>query len=85
MRGQPGVRHWRRSEADGLRREPSSACGAWSTPRRARDQERALRFAERWVAIDPLHEPAHRELIRLYALSGDRGRRWASIANACAL
>ncbi len=28
--------------------------------------------ARRWLALDPLHEPAHRELIRLHALTGDR-------------
>ena len=33
---------------------------------------RAIRHAQRWLALDPLHEPAHRELIRLYALDGDR-------------
>ena len=32
----------------------------------------AIRYAQRWLALDPLHEPAHRELIRLYALDGDR-------------
>ena len=26
----------------------------------------------RWLELDPLHEPAHRELIRLYAWNGDR-------------
>ncbi len=33
---------------------------------------KAIRYAQRWLALDPLHEPAHRELIRLYALDGDR-------------
>ena len=28
--------------------------------------------AQRWLELDPLHEPAHRELIRLYAARGDR-------------
>ena len=28
--------------------------------------------AERWLALDALHEPAHRALIRLHALNGDR-------------
>ena len=28
--------------------------------------------AQRWLELDPLHEPAHRALIRLYAERGDR-------------
>lgn len=32
--------------------------------------EQAIPFARRALALDPLHEPAHRELIRLYASSG---------------
>ena len=31
-----------------------------------------LALARRWLELDPLHEPAHRALIRLYARSGDR-------------
>ena len=33
----------------------------------------ALGHARRWLALDPLHEPAHRLLMQLYARSGDRG------------
>ena len=33
---------------------------------------RAIAHAQRRLALDPLHEPAHRALIRLYAASGDR-------------
>ena len=36
------------------------------------DYEAALAHARRWIAIDPLHEPAHRELMQLYALTGQR-------------
>ncbi|MEZ4862387.1 MAG: BTAD domain-containing putative transcriptional regulator [Caldilineaceae bacterium] len=32
--------------------------------------DQALYYARRWVAHDPLHEPAHRTLIALYAQSG---------------
>jgi predicted ATPase/DNA-binding SARP family transcriptional activator len=32
--------------------------------------EPAMRYARRWVALDPLHEPAHRALMRAYALAG---------------
>jgi len=33
----------------------------------------ALDQARRWLALDSLHEPAHRLLMQLYARSGDRG------------
>jgi hypothetical protein len=37
------------------------------------DYEQAIPHVHRWLELDPLHEPAHRELIRLYAWNGDRG------------
>lgn len=36
------------------------------------DFETALAYATRWLALDSLHEPAHRMLMRLYAASGQR-------------
>ncbi|MET0809769.1 MAG: BTAD domain-containing putative transcriptional regulator, partial [Thermoleophilaceae bacterium] len=74
LRDSPEFDHWQMGEADGLRRELSSALRRLVELHAERgEHERALRFAERWVEIEPLHEPAHRELIRLYALTGDRG------------
>ena len=32
----------------------------------------ALIYAERWLQLDKLHEPAHRALMRLYGMSGQR-------------
>lgn len=37
------------------------------------DVDQAVLRAQQWLELDPLHEPAHRELIRLYARSGNRG------------
>jgi DNA-binding SARP family transcriptional activator len=34
--------------------------------------EAALDYAHRWLALDPLHEPAHRLLMRVYAANGQR-------------
>ena len=34
--------------------------------------ERAIPYGRRWVALDPLHEPAQRQLMQLYALAGQR-------------
>lgn len=36
------------------------------------DYRQAISTALRWLALDPLHEAAHRQLIQLYALSGER-------------
>lgn len=36
------------------------------------EYEAAITHARRWIAVDPLHEPAHRELMKLYALAGQR-------------
>jgi predicted ATPase/DNA-binding SARP family transcriptional activator len=34
------------------------------------EYERAIEYARRWLALDPLHEPAHRQLMQLYAWAG---------------
>jgi predicted ATPase/DNA-binding SARP family transcriptional activator len=36
------------------------------------DYEAAVPYARRWLALDPLHEPAHRQLMHLYARTGQR-------------
>jgi DNA-binding SARP family transcriptional activator len=36
------------------------------------DYEAALEHANHWLMLDPLHEPAHRMLMRLYAANGQR-------------
>jgi DNA-binding SARP family transcriptional activator/Tfp pilus assembly protein PilF len=66
LRDAPGFEDWQRGEADALRRELAAVL--------ARHVEATgdLALARRWLELDPLHEPAHRALIRLYARSGDR-------------
>ena len=34
--------------------------------------EQAIRYAQHWLASDTFHEPAHRQLMRLYAANGQR-------------
>lgn len=34
------------------------------------EHKTAIQFARRWLAIDPLHEPAHQRLMDLYEISG---------------
>ncbi len=49
------------------------------------DYETGIRYARRLVRIDPLSEEAHRKLIRLYALSGRRGRALAHYEDLASL
>jgi DNA-binding SARP family transcriptional activator len=73
LRDAPAFEDWQRGEADALRRELATALGRLVDAREAAgDHAGALAHARRRLALDPLHEPAHRALIRLLALTGDR-------------
>ena len=74
LRDSPAFDDWRLGQAGALDRELASAL------RRlvehliaAGDLDRAVPLARRWLELDPLHEPAHRELMRLHSWCGDRG------------
>jgi predicted ATPase/DNA-binding SARP family transcriptional activator len=64
---------WQFFQGEGLRQEMASAlerlvrghCGRGA-------YAEAVTYARRWVALDPLHEPAHYLLMRLYARTGQR-------------
>jgi DNA-binding SARP family transcriptional activator/Tfp pilus assembly protein PilF len=66
LRDSPAFEDWQRGEAEVLRRELATVLG------RLAERSGSLAHARRWLELDPLHEPAHRALIRLYAASGDR-------------
>jgi DNA-binding SARP family transcriptional activator len=73
LRDSPEFDDWQTGQAGVLERELASALRRLVELLVARgDFEHALPRAQRWLELDPLHEPAHRELIRLYAWSGDR-------------
>lgn len=73
LRDAPAFEDWQRGEADGLRRELSAALARLvEAGDAAGDAAGALTHALRWLELDPLNEPAHRALIRLYARTGDR-------------
>ena len=73
VRDSPGFDAWYAHEADTLQRELGAALARLVRALTERGEYgRAIHEARRWLALDPLHEPAHRELIRLYALDGDR-------------
>ena len=64
---------WQRTQAELLSRALGSALRRLVAALSAQgEHEQALAHAHRWLALDPLHEPAHRELIRLHARTGDR-------------
>jgi DNA-binding SARP family transcriptional activator len=56
--------------ADALRRELSSVVLRLSLAATA--GRPAIDYARQWVGLDPLHEPAHRALIRLLGRAGER-------------
>jgi DNA-binding SARP family transcriptional activator len=74
LRDAPEFEDWQLAEADTLRREHAGALQRLVDARAVQGRwQAAIADAERWLALDPLHEPAHRQLIRLYAWSGQRG------------
>lgn len=73
LRDSPNFDSWQFYQADSLRRDLANALErlvqCYSSQS---DYDPAIRYARRWLALDRLHEPTHRELMRLYAWSGDR-------------
>ena len=73
LRGCPEFDDWVFFEADALRRELVGALAYLvEAARRVGDVEAAISHARRWLRVDPLHEPAHQELMRLYVAAGRR-------------
>ncbi|HEX6797536.1 MAG TPA: AAA family ATPase [Ktedonobacterales bacterium] len=73
LRDSPAWDDWQFFQRETLRRELAGVLrrltGAYIGLGRYDD---AITSARRWLALDPLHEPAHRSLMRLYAWSGQR-------------
>lgn len=71
--GCPAFDEWQLLQAEDLRRDLSRALDRLSHTWEARSNPvRAAAFARRWVGLDPLHEPAQRRLMALYAKSGQQ-------------
>ena len=73
VRGCPDFEDWQSSVADELRQSLArglqrlvAACIADG------ELERATAHARRWLQLDPLHEPAHQAIIRLYGWADQR-------------
>ncbi len=64
---------WQSFETEGLRLELASALERLVCGHSAQGAyESAIPYARRWLALDPLHEPAHCHLMQLYAETGQR-------------
>lgn len=73
LRDAPEFEDWHDRTAQMYRRRLSTALGVLvEHDIDAHNLDRALVEAERWLALDPLHEPAHHALIRIHAWRGDR-------------
>ncbi|HLZ49096.1 MAG TPA: BTAD domain-containing putative transcriptional regulator [Candidatus Limnocylindria bacterium] len=73
LRDSPQFDDWQAAEADALRASFGDALSHLAaTAERDGDLSGAIARLKSRLAVDPLHEPAHRDLMRLYARSGDR-------------
>lgn len=73
LRDSPEFDDWQFDTAETLRRDLAGALERLTDGCvRRGDVAAATAHARRWLSVDPLHEPAHRQLMRLYAWSGRR-------------
>ncbi len=84
LRDSPDFDEWQFFQSETLRRELAVALERLAAGHAAAgDREQAIGCARRWLALDPLHEPAHRALMRIYAAAGQRNaalRQYAECA-----
>ncbi len=67
----PEFDDWQFFEADGLRRDFADVLSTLvQLNQRQGEYETAITYARRWLALDMMHEPVHRELMRLFAQAG---------------
>ena len=73
LRDSPGFDDWQAFQANGLRQQLAGVLERLARARvRTGELDNAIEAARRWLTLDPLHEPAHAMLIRLYAWTGHR-------------
>ncbi|NIV46292.1 MAG: protein kinase, partial [Gammaproteobacteria bacterium] len=73
----PEFDEWQFFQTEGLRQNLASALERLIRLHSARGDpaaslETAIAYARRWLALDPLHEPAQRQLMQLYAWDGQQ-------------
>jgi predicted ATPase/DNA-binding SARP family transcriptional activator len=73
LRDSAAFDEWQFFETESLRQAFATALEKLVQGHSTRGEfEPAIRYARRWLALDPLHEPANCHLMRLYAQSGQR-------------
>lgn len=73
LRDSPAFDEWQFFETESLRKQFSTALEQLVALQTERGSVKpAIESARRWLALDPLHEPAHRALMLLYARDGQR-------------
>jgi predicted ATPase/DNA-binding SARP family transcriptional activator/pimeloyl-ACP methyl ester carboxylesterase len=73
LRDSPEFDDWQFFQAEGLRQELNSVLEQLVRGLSQQGSyEAAIPHGRRWLALDPLHEPVHRVLMRLYAESGQQ-------------
>lgn len=73
LRDSPGFDDWQFRQAEQVQRELSASLFSLANGLAASgDSPRGLQYARRLVSIDPLSESAHRLLMQLYTMSGER-------------
>lgn len=70
----PDFDEWQFYEREELRCDLAGVLRKLAQGHAARGEfEAAIRHARRWLGLEPWHEPAHRQLMQLYAWSGNPG------------
>ena len=73
LRDSPAFDDWQFFQMEAARRDLAGALERLARGYAAQgDLEQGIEHARRWLALDSLHEPAHRQLMLLYAWSGQR-------------
>lgn len=73
LRDSPGFDDWQFFQSEGRRRMLASVLERLAAGHTHRGElDLAATHARRWLALDPLHEPAHRRLMELYAWTNQR-------------
>lgn len=73
LQDSPAFDEWQTQQAERLRRRLMGALERLvSGHKRQGEFEAAITYGRRWLAVDPLQEPAHRQLMMLYVQNGER-------------
>ena len=73
LRDSPAFDEWQFFESESLRKQLATVLEQLTAHHSARSEHKhAIEYARRWLALDPLHEPAHRALMLLYVRQGQR-------------